>query len=142
MNDFQAAEAIRRAARDAELLELEERTRQNEAAELAEALAKVPSWRAEYEVMKKRGAVAAGELAAIDEELPSAIEALRFAHAELLDLLQRRRQMEQGVVQVNTRLSRLAGWIGGINWLRDSIAVDPSPADWRLTAFMDIPFPE
>ena len=139
MDNEQAVATIRRAA---ELAEAEERTRQNEAAELAGALAKVPVWREEYEQMKQRGAVAAGELAAIDSELPAAIEALRLAHAELFDLLQRRREVEQRVVHVNSRLARLAGWIGGVDWLRDSIAVDPSPADWRLTAFMGIPFPE
>ena len=139
MDNEQAVATIRRAA---ELAEAEERTRQNEAAELAEALAKVPVWREEYGTMQQRGAVAAGELAAIDSELPSAIEALRLAHAELFDLLQRRREVEQRVVHVNSRLARLAGWIGGVDWLRDSIAVDPSPADWRLTAFMGIPFPE
>ena len=139
MDNEQAVETIRRAA---ELAAAEERTRQNEAAELAEALAKVPVWREEYEQMKQRGAVAAGELAAIDGGLPAAIDALRSTHADLFDLLQRRREVEQRVVHVNSRLARLAGWIGGVDWLRDSIAVDPSPADWRLTAFMGIPFPE
>ena len=142
MENIQAVEAIRRASREAELSALEEQTRQNEAAELVEALEKVPGWRREYDEAKRRAVVLRGEIVVIDSEIPEAVEVLRLAHETLQNLLAQRSEAERSVNLVHQRLSRLAGWIGGINWMQDSVNVPASPVGWRLQAFMEGPFPE
>ena len=143
MNDFQAAEAIRRAAREAELLELEERTRQNEAAELAAALEKLPVWRREYDEAAKRAGVLRGEIVAVDAQIPAAVEALRLAHTTLQSLLAQRSDAERQVNSTHQRLSRLADWLGeAAIWRKDVVSIDAAPVAWRLAQYMGIPFPE
>ena len=143
MNDFQAAEAIRRAAREAELLELEERTRQNEAAELAAALEKIPVWRREYDESAKQAGVLRGEIVAVDAQIPEAVEALRLAHTTLQSLLAQRSEAERQVNSTHQRLSRLADWLGeAATWRKDVVSIDAAPVGWRILAFMEGPFPE
>ena len=143
MENIQAVEAIRRAAREAELSALEEQTRQNEAAELVEALEKVPGWRREYDEAAQRAGVLRVEIVAVDAQISEAVEALRLAHTTLQSLLAQRSDAERQVNSTHQRLSRLADWLGeAAIWRKDVVSIDAAPVGWRLAQYMGIPFPE
>ena len=143
MENIQAVEAIRRAAREAELSALEEQTRQNEAAELAAALEKLPVWRREYDEAAQRAGVLRVEIVAVDAQIPEAVEALCLAHTTLQSLLAQRSDAERSVISTHQRLSRLADWLGeAATWRKDVMSIPAAPIGWRLAQYMGIPFPE